>query len=132
MIDQEQFPRDFELTILYQLWKQKGSREDLNNHRYINIKEWLLRLTESLTVTLMKDDILRSGNKYQIGGVPGHRVEEHLIVVKSIMERYIKLKKWCDTPTCRYTKVFRYRSLKNNYDKPQGSQCEQEGLSLLV
>ena len=54
------------------------------------MKEWLPRLTEALTVNLMKEDILKSGTKYQIGGVPGHRVEEHLLVVKSIIQLYIQ------------------------------------------
>ena len=40
----------------------------------------------------MKEDIIKSGNKYQIGGIPGHRVEEHLIVVKTIIEKYISMK----------------------------------------
>ena len=40
--------------------------------------------TESLTVNLMKENLIKGGNKYQIGGISGHRVEEHLIVVKSI------------------------------------------------
>ena len=49
-------------------------------------------MTEALTVNKMKEDIINSGNKYQIGGIPGHRVEEHLIVVKSIIQRYMDLK----------------------------------------
>ena len=81
LIKEENFPKDFGSTILYQLWKRKCSKEDLNNHRYIHIKEWLPRLTEALTVNLMKEDFIKSGNKYQIGGIPGHRVGEHLIVV---------------------------------------------------
>ena len=64
----------------------------MNNLRYIRIKEWLPRLTEALIVSIMKEDIIKSGNKFQIGGIPGHRVEEHLIVVKSIVQRYITLK----------------------------------------
>ena len=88
MIKEESFPEDFASTVLYQLWKRKGRREDLNNHRYIHIKEWLPRLTEAL----MKEDIIKSGNKYQIGGIPGHCVEEHLIVVKTIMQKYIDMK----------------------------------------
>ena len=50
------------------------------------MKNWLPRLTEALTVSLMKEDIIKSGNKFQIGGIPGHRVEEHLIVVKSVIQ----------------------------------------------
>ena len=92
MIEEDTFPADSAITTLYQLWNRKGSRENLNNHRYIHIKERLPRLTEALTVNIMKEDILKSGNKYQIGGIPGHRVEEHLIVVKSIIQRYTTLK----------------------------------------
>ena len=33
MIDEESFPEDLSLAVLYQLWKRKGSHEDLNNHR---------------------------------------------------------------------------------------------------
>ena len=89
MFDEETFPRDFSLTTLHQVWKRKGSRADLNNHRYIHMKEWLPRLVEALTVSIMKDDIINSGSKFQIGGVPGHRVEEHLIVVKSIIQLHM-------------------------------------------
>ena len=92
MFDEERFPRDFSRTTLHQVWKRKGSKEDLNNHRYIHMKEWLPRLVEALTVNIMKDDIIESGNKFQIGGVPGHRVEEHLIVVKSVIQLYISKK----------------------------------------
>ena len=92
MIEEEHFPSDFSLTVLYQLWKRKGSREDLNNHRYIHMKDWLPRLTEALTVSLMKDDVLSGGNKFQIGGIPGHRVEEHLIVVKAVIQLQVKRK----------------------------------------
>ena len=46
MLDEEDFPRDFSITVLYQLWKRKGSKENLNNHLYIHMKNWLPRLTE--------------------------------------------------------------------------------------
>ena len=41
-------------------------------------------------VMKMKDAILKAGNKYQIGGIPNHRVEEHLIVVKPIIDRIMR------------------------------------------
>ena len=37
----------------------------------------------------MKTQILEAGTKYQIGGLPGHRVEEHLISLKAIISRCI-------------------------------------------
>ena len=89
MIKEECFLNRIFLTTLYQLWKHKGSRQDLSTYRYLHIKDWLPKVTECLTVRLMKDDILQSGNKYQIGGIPGHRVEEHLIVFKSIIQLHM-------------------------------------------
>ena len=89
MLEKEKFPNDFSVTVLYQLCKRKGSKENLNNHRYIHMKNCLPRLTESLTVSMTKDAIIQNGTKFQIGGIPGHRVEEHLIVVKSVIQLYI-------------------------------------------
>ena len=84
MIKDECFPERFSKTTLYNLWKRKGSREDLNNHRYIHLKDWLPRLAETITADMMKEDIFKGGSKYQIGGVPGHRMEEHLLSSKCI------------------------------------------------
>ena len=53
------------------------------------MKDWLPKCCEALIVNKMKADILGARNKYQIGGIPNHRVEEHLIVVKAIIERSI-------------------------------------------
>ena len=35
----------------------------------------------------MKPRILSAGTKYQIGGLPNHRVEEHLVTLKAIVSR---------------------------------------------
>ena len=43
-----------------------------------------------MIVSQMKTQILAAGTKYQIGGKPGHRVEEHLIALKAIISRCIK------------------------------------------
>ena len=78
----ETFPSRFNITTLIQLSK-KGSAQDLDNKRFIHIKEWLARLVEALTVQPMKDEIFAAGTKYQIGGCPGKRTVFHLFVVKS-------------------------------------------------
>ena len=70
------------------------------------MKEWLPRLTEALTVNLMKEDILESGTKYQIGGVPGHRVEEHLLVIKKYYTAVYTKKVWCDDATRGHPEFF--------------------------
>ena len=40
LIGEEEFPKVFSVTLLKQLWKKKGSREDLNNNRFIHLKQW--------------------------------------------------------------------------------------------
>ena len=75
------------------MWKRQDIREYLNNHRFIHLKDWKPRLAETLVTNMIKEDILKAGTKFQIGGVPGHRIEEHLIVLKSIIQMRMKKKK---------------------------------------
>ena len=82
LIKNETFPSRFNITTLIQLPK-KGSAQELDNKRFIHIKEWLPRLVKALTVQPMKADIFEAGTKYQIGGCPGKRTVFHLFVVKS-------------------------------------------------
>ena len=50
LLVREEFPVRFQKTLLTQLWKKKGSIQDLNNHRYIHTKDWLPKLCESVVV----------------------------------------------------------------------------------
>ena len=69
------------------LWKQKGPQEILKNSRFIHHKEhYLPRTVEALVVNIMKDDILEASSIYQVGGQPGHYIEEHLFSNKSMIE----------------------------------------------
>ena len=92
LVEEEEFPQRFFETVLHQLWKNKFPKEDLKNHRFIHIKDWLPRCCESLIVGKMKAHILEAGSKYQIGGLPHHRVEEHLVAIKALVSRS------CNTP----------------------------------
>ena len=89
MIREEIFPVRFFETTLQQLWKRKFPRENLSNHRFLHLKDWLPKTCEAMVVSQMKTQILEAGTKYQIGGLPGHRVEEHLISLKAIISRCI-------------------------------------------
>ena len=110
LIGEEEFPKSFSETLLKQLWKKKGSRKDLNNHKYIHLKDWKPRLAETLITNMMKEDILKAGTKYQIGGVPGHRIEEHLIVLKSFIQRRTDIKKGVVIQLVDYKKFFLTRN----------------------
>ena len=87
LIEDEEFPDRFSETVLHQLWKRKFPKEELSNHRFLHIKDWLPRCCEALVVGRMKPNILSAGTKYQIGGLPNHRVEEHLVTLKAIVSR---------------------------------------------
>ena len=82
---EETFPSRFEKTVLVQLYKLKGPVQHLSSHRFIHIKEWTATLAEVLQVQGMKEDILKAGTKYQLGGKPGMRVQFQLFTVKSVI-----------------------------------------------
>ena len=91
MISTEEFPLSFNRTVLYMIWKQKGPAEILKNSRFIHMKDTFLpRLCEALVVGKMKQVIINSSSKYQIGGQPGHATDEHIFTVKCVWARLEK------------------------------------------
>ena len=48
LIKTEQVPGCFKETSLTQIWKKKGSALDLNNMRFIHMREWRSKLLESI------------------------------------------------------------------------------------
>ena len=89
MIQNENFPSDFKYTILNMIYKGTGKREILSNNRFIHCKEWFPRVVEGLIVNGgMKEQLVSNSSMYQIGGQPGHRPEELLFVLKSIIAKY--------------------------------------------
>ena len=82
IIKNETIQKRFYLTTLIQLPK-KGSAQELDNKRFIHMKEWLARLVEALAVHPMKEDIFAPGTKFQIGGCPGKRTAFHIFIIKS-------------------------------------------------
>ena len=91
MIEEEQFGRTFGDTTLYNIYKGKGRKEDLDSMRFIHSKSYLPRTVEAVVVDGMKEDILEGSSRYQIGGQPGHRSQEHLFTVKSLIA---KARRW--------------------------------------
>ena len=47
---------------------------------------------EGIVVDKSKDKIIKKCSKFQIGGIPGHRPQEHLFTAKSIISLYSFLK----------------------------------------
>ena len=126
MIEEEEFPKRFNETILVQLWKKKGLREDLNNHRYIHMKDWLPRLCEGLIMDKMKNDIIEGSTVHQIEGIPGHCSEEHLVSVKSIIQRCIDVNSGCLVQLVDIQKFFDSENLRGVMNSLHGAKVNMK------
>ena len=90
MIKQEVFPAEFDRTTLHMIFKGgNGRREVLSDNRFIHCKPWFPRLVEGLVVEGgLREALLGKSSMYQVGGQPGHRTEELVFSIKSIMAKY--------------------------------------------
>ena len=98
--------------------KKPGTKkEDLEANRFIHCKEWLPRAVESMVVSEMESDIRNGTSKFQIGGVAGHRPQEHLFSIKSLIYKYQKQKKLL---------IFFLNDVSKFFDKEVLTDCMQE------
>ena len=81
-----------ETGYLLQIHK-KGSKQILDNFRFIHIKEDIPKLFGYIVTKEAKQKIIQNISKFQIGAVPGHRPQEHLFVMRSVISLYEMLKK---------------------------------------
>ena len=90
MLVEEKFPSVFQNTTLHMIFKGgKGNREVLSSNRFVHCKEWWPRAAEGLIVEDgLKEPLLAGSSIYQIGGQPGHRTEEHMFLLKSVLAKY--------------------------------------------
>ena len=95
IIEKETIPRVFRNTTLHQIWKRKPGtvKEDLKANRYIHSKDWLPRTVEAIVVKEMDQKINEATSIFQIGGKAGHRPQEHLFCIKSIIARNVIMQK---------------------------------------
>ena len=73
-------------STLVQLYKGKGSINELNNMGYIHIKDDIQKLFGQIIMAAAKDNLIDNMSKFQIATKPGHRASEHLYVVMSVIE----------------------------------------------
>ena len=91
MFDEEKFPVEFFNTTLHMIFKPgKGTRREiLSDNRFIHSKFYFVRAAEGLIVEDgLKEALIEGSSIYQIGGQPGHRSEELVFVLKSIIAKY--------------------------------------------
>ena len=72
----------------------KGRKEILSDSRFIHCKDFWARTAEGLIVEDgLKGPLIDMSSIYQIGGQPGHRPEELVFVMKSLIAKYMKNRK---------------------------------------
>ena len=91
-LEKEQFPDSFKDTTLHMIFKGgKGNRAVLSDNRFIHSKSWLPRLAEAMVVEEgLKGPLVAESTMFQVGGQPGHRAEELMFVIKSLIAKYRK------------------------------------------
>ena len=77
----EDKPQQWRNTVIVQLYKGKGSKFEFNCQRNLHMKEAEPKLFEGIVVDKSKNKLTRARSKFQIGGIPGHRPQEHLFSV---------------------------------------------------
>ena len=73
------------------IYKGKGRKEELPNSRFIVIhcKSWLPRVAEACLVEGgIKKAMVEQSSQFQVGGQAGHRPEELLFTMKSVIAKY--------------------------------------------
>ena len=90
MFKEEVFPREFQDTTLHMVLKSGNVRKEiLSQNRFVHCKGWFARVAEGLVVEDgLKQPLIEGSSMYQIGGQPGHRPEELVFVMKSIIAKY--------------------------------------------
>ena len=81
----EALPDRWERSTLVQLYKGSGSRNILDNMRHIHMKDEVPKFFGDLVVSASKEEMIANMTKYQIGTKPGHRAQENLFVLKSVI-----------------------------------------------
>ena len=77
-------------STLIQLYKGKGERNILDNMRHIHSKDQFPKFFGDLVVSTCKDKMTSNMTKFQIGTKPGHRAQEHLYVLKSVIAMHMQ------------------------------------------
>ena len=112
----EKLPDRWEKSTLIQLFKGKGLLSVLDNMRHLHIKDEFPKYFGHLVVSACKDKMISSLTKFQIATKPGHRAQEHLFVLKSVIAMYMMANKAIILSMWDLSKFFDRESLADCMD----------------
>ena len=84
----EIIPEKWRQTTLVQLFKGRGSFNDLDFMRHLHLKNQTFKVFCHIVMSYAKETLFQNMSKYQIACKPGHRPSEHLFVIKSVISLY--------------------------------------------
>ena len=90
----ENIPEGWNKTTLLQLAKASGDSCDQDNTRFIHLIDQIPRVFSHMIISQVKETIMMNMTPYQIGTKKGHRPQENILVMISMM----KLKEKQKTP----------------------------------
>ena len=89
----EVIPDNWKKTKIIQLYKSKGSIHDLANYRNIHTKTENRKILGEVLTHELRLRVPEKLSKFQIGSIPGHRPQEHIFSIKSIIALFNSRKK---------------------------------------
>ena len=109
----ENIPSHWNKTSIIQLYKGKGKTNELSNYRNIHTKSESRKIFGEIVTHELKLKALPNVSKFQIGAIPGHRAQEHLFTVKSVIAWYNKMNKGVIICLYDISKYFDRENLKD-------------------
>ena len=83
--EKEQIPKLWRETLVIQVPKGSKDKRDLTNIRHIHTKDPVSKVFSHMVTNLIKPIITKNISPFQIGAIPGHRADEHLFSIKSVV-----------------------------------------------
>ena len=107
-------PEQWRDTNIIQIYKGKGSKDDLGNLRNIHTKLETPNIFGHMVVNAAKGKIMENMSKFQLGTKPGHRAQEHLFEMRSVIELYI---------LCGKALILQLYDISNFFDREMLMDC---------
>ena len=82
----EMIPEGWNRTTLLQLPKSKGDFRNQDNTRFIHLKDQIPKMFSHIIINQVKDLIMKNMTPYQIGKKKGHKSQENIFVMISMMK----------------------------------------------
>ena len=75
-------------TTILQIPKSTTGTTNLDEMRNIHLKDPIPKFFGNILMNEVKEDLMNSMTKYQLGTKSGHRAQEHIFVLKSVISLF--------------------------------------------